>query len=106
MNPLGDTMGLGWWIKKVVVEGSGLGPSRRFQEIIFRRGAGPSASWMGENGRAMVCIDRFLVAAEAACGRFGPAWTRRKVWGRCLGTWLLLGAWILLPVGLVVQLIL
>jgi hypothetical protein len=99
-------MGLGRWIKKVVVEGSGLGASLRFQEIIFRRGAGPFASWMGENGRAMVCIDRFLVAADAACGKFGPAWAKRKVGGRCLGAWLLLGVWILLPVGLGMHLIL
>ena len=103
---VGDEMGLGRWIKKVVVEGSGLGASLRFQEIIFRRRAWPSASWMGENGRAMTRLDEFLVAAEAACGRFGPAWARRQVWGRCLGAWLLLGVWILLPVGLVVHLFL
>ena len=100
---MGDAMGLGRWIKKVVVEGSGLGASLRFQKLIFGRGGGPSGSWKGKGGQAMACIDGFLVAAEAACGKFGPVWARRKVWGRCLGAWLLLGVWILPLVGLVVQ---
>lgn len=92
---MGLFAGLGW----VAREGVGLGAWGRLTKVMLTNEIPVSKK---EN--LVGALQCFLVSADCLMQSFGPRWCRRLIRRRRLGTWLLLGGWILLPVGLIASL--
>ena len=57
--------------------------------LALLRGASPDRAWFWS---------RFAAAAEEVVTSWGPPWARARVAGRPLGVWILTGAWLAIPV--------
>jgi hypothetical protein len=55
------------------------------------QGAAPDSGWFWS---------AFLSAGERVVECWGPAWTGRRVGGRPIGVWMLVGIWLSVPVAL------
>lgn len=72
-------------------EGTGLETSRRIWKMAWARNELSAVT--GDQGGGIFLA--FLASAERVVQAFGPGWSRRPVGRRNLGTWILVGLWIL-----------
>lgn len=84
-------------LKRIGSEAMGVGTNLRLSMVIFWKMQSVIPDPQGKAPAAGICLRRFLDSAERITRRFGPFWSKRDLRGRCLGAWVLLGAWIIPP---------
>ncbi len=70
---------------------------KRLLAYVGRGVEAPRPSWF---------VGTFLTAASKVVERWGPRWSRKRVCGHSIGTWLLAMVWLAIPLGLALPMML